>query len=703
MPDINATYDINIAKVQAAFATVETMGKRAAAAVNGAGASGAFRAQRAGAQKAAQTFAVVKKEADAAGAAANRAGGAVNGFGAKVRRAGTAAAAISAIIVALVALNRRFPAIGQVASKSFAVIKQTAQQAMITTGKFAVTLNNLKAAAGAAVGIYTLAKAFRTLRGSAAGTENIKVPKVPTGGGGMGMGAKAGIAGLALGGVALAAMAFDGVKDGITRAISSAANAEQVQISFEVLTGGFDNAKKILGEIRQLAKDTPLSFGDLSGAGRQLAAFKEPLDQLPDTLRRIGDISSGIQAPIGEIAEIYGKARVQGTLFAEDINQLTGRGIDVISEFASQLGVGTDQVKKLGSEGKITFPMLEAAFAAMTDEGGSFAGMMERQSKTLAGLWSTLKDNVAMAFTAMGSPINDALKPILERAIEMAERLPDLFAGMGEGIRTAINFLHAFFTQLSAGEMLTAVGLALEVAFLKAIDVLAKGLQAIYAASQDAGFMSGLGEKLRAMGMILQNALMTALQKVFEALSKVKGLGFLSGAADGLGVAKQESKLAEAERRKRMREQGGPEPERDLLQSFKQKFEEAGGVFGPEIEKAVGRLGKVLGPVFEEQARLFAEQGGQGEDGAGGGRAPGETITGAGTAMAAAGAFQQAKNLIAGKTVNELVAQEAAKTNSQLGKLASGQDRLTTAVGKVERAIRDKKAEVEVELVPKFA
>jgi hypothetical protein len=41
---------------------------------------------------------------------------------------------------------------------------------------------------------------------------------------------------------------------------------------------------------------------------------------VPVTLRRIGDVSAGVQAPISEIAELYGKARVQGRLFAEDIN-----------------------------------------------------------------------------------------------------------------------------------------------------------------------------------------------------------------------------------------------------------------------------------------------------------------------------------------------------------------------------------------------
>ena len=49
-------------------------------------------------------------------------------------------------------------------------------------------------------------------------------------------------------------------------------------------------------------------------------------------------------ATVNQIAELYGKARVQGRLFAEDINQLTGRGIPIIGELAKQFGVSDSQV-----------------------------------------------------------------------------------------------------------------------------------------------------------------------------------------------------------------------------------------------------------------------------------------------------------------------------------------------------------------------
>jgi tape measure domain-containing protein len=225
---------------------------------------------------------------------------------------------------------------------------------------------------------------------------------------------------------------------GVKKAVGGAAALETTTIAFETLLGSAAKAKSLLGELKQLGASTPLEFPELADASRKLIAFGVGADTVTATLRRIGDVATGIQAPIGEIAEIYGKARVQGTLFAEDINQLTGRGIPVIQEFAKILGVSEGEVKKLASEGKITFGLLERAFVNLTDKGGKFAGMMGRQAETTAGLWSTLKDSINEVFTTLGEPINDAIKPLLKAAIELTERLGEAAKRFAFTLKAAI-------------------------------------------------------------------------------------------------------------------------------------------------------------------------------------------------------------------------------------------------------------------------
>ena len=187
------------------------------------------------------------------------------------------------------------------------------------------------------------------------------------------------------------------------KAVNSAADFEQTKVAFSTLIGDAAKAEQTLAKLRKLGAETPFEFPELADAGRKLIAFGESADTVPETLRRIGDVSAGIQAPINEIAEIYGKARVQGRLFAEDVNQLTGRGIPIIGELAKQFGVNESQVRKLVESGQVGFPQIEKAFINMTSKGGKFAGMMETQSKTTKGLFSTLKDSVNEVFLALGT------------------------------------------------------------------------------------------------------------------------------------------------------------------------------------------------------------------------------------------------------------------------------------------------------------
>lgn len=696
MPDITATYDIDFSKVRGAFREVESLGRKASQATTEGGT--AFRGQIKGAAEAGKGFAAVRQQSDAAARSSAQATGVASRFFTTVRRGAIAAGAIAAITVALVALNRRFPVIGQVASKAFSVVRTTASGAAEASQNFAKTLTNLKTAATVAVGVYSLARAFRQLRGDAAGAGNIRLPKAPGGGGlpgGIGKMLGPAAAGLAVAGLGVAV--FGAVKSNFSKAIQQAAQMEQIKIGFEVLAGGAEPAKQVLGEIRELAENTPLRFVDLAGAGRQLLAFKEDAEDVPEILRRIGDVSSGIGAPIKEIAEIYGKARVQGTLFAEDINQLTGRGIDVISEFAGQLGVTTAEVKKLASEGKIGFPMLEEAFRSLTGEGGAFYGMMERQSKTVLGLWSTLKDRIAGALTAFGTPINDAIRPLLAQAVEYAGALKDQASALGTRIAGVINFVRAAFKALSGGEIMTVIGKALQLAFMRAIDVLARGIQAVFAAAQDASFMDALGEKIRGMGVILKDVLLAAVESVFAKMAEIRGLGFLGGIAEDIAKSREDAIAAEGVRRADL-----PEPP-DLGAEFRKKFRDAAGLFGAEIEVVSGDMRGVLGPVFEEFDRLEAElASASGENAGNVGGTAGQQISNAAGPPALAGALQQAKNLIMGKTVNEVVAQEAARTNEKMDDVVSEQRQTKKVMEDVREILKGGKGKTSVEVVPTF-
>lgn len=210
---------------------------------------------------------------------------------------------------------------------------------------------------------------------------------------------------------AVAAVGFGRI---IRDASKLAMETEQVAVKFRVLTGSAESAEDVLNRIRTFAASTPFRFEELSGAASGLLAFGSSTGEVVKELRMLGDISSGVGMPIGELASLYGKARIQQTLFSEDINQFTGRGIDVITEFANQLGVASSQVKGLAADGKISFANLQTALETMVSKGGDFNGMTEELSETTGGKLSTAMDKLQTSMIEMGEKFEPVILALVE-------------------------------------------------------------------------------------------------------------------------------------------------------------------------------------------------------------------------------------------------------------------------------------------------
>jgi hypothetical protein len=225
---------------------------------------------------------------------------------------------------------------------------------------------------------------------------------------------------------------------------------EQIETSFEVIIGSSEKAKASLASLTEFAKTTPFELPQVQQAARSLLAFGISAEELEPTLRKLGDVAAGTNTPINELAEIFGKAKVQGRLFMEDINQLTGRGINVRTPIMEMLGLKTgEEFNKAVEEGKVGFEQLSQAFQKLSGEGGQFFGLMEKQSQTLGGQLSNLKDEFQGVLVESLEPLMPVFKDIVALLIltvkgfgELAEALVNLPKFINEN-RTALGLLAA--------------------------------------------------------------------------------------------------------------------------------------------------------------------------------------------------------------------------------------------------------------------
>lgn len=180
-------------------------------------------------------------------------------------------------------------------------------------------------------------------------------------------------------------------------AVKSAADFEQTRIGLENMLGSADSARSVLREISDFAATTPFEFPELAGAARQLIAFGFNAEEGLKTMKQLGDVSAAVGAPIGDLAYLMGTLRTQGRAFTVDIRQFAQRGIPIYEYLAKVLNTNEKQLSTLIETGKVGFPEVQKAFEMMTAEGGKFHGTMAKQSKSLSGQFSTLKDNIGAA------------------------------------------------------------------------------------------------------------------------------------------------------------------------------------------------------------------------------------------------------------------------------------------------------------------
>lgn len=201
---------------------------------------------------------------------------------------------------------------------------------------------------------------------------------------------------------------------------------QQLEIAFETMLGSGSKAKALMDQMAETAAKTPFDLQGVAGGAKQLLAYGESADKVNDTLVRLGNIASGLSIPLNDIVYLYGTTMVQGRLYAQDVRQFTGRGIPLVKELAAMYGKTAEEINAMVSEGKIGFPEVEKVIKKLTDQGGQFYNLMEKQSASLTGQISNLGDAWDMALNKIGERNQDVFAAGISSATYMVEHLDDV-------------------------------------------------------------------------------------------------------------------------------------------------------------------------------------------------------------------------------------------------------------------------------------
>ncbi|MGF9711620.1 tape measure protein [Paenibacillus naphthalenovorans] len=219
--------------------------------------------------------------------------------------------------------------------------------------------------------------------------------------------------------IAGAAASFAAYK-GTSHALKLASDAEQAGIAFETMLGSAEKAQKFIADLTDFATDTPFDLPGLRQSSQKLLAFGFAAERIIPMLTTIGDASSalglgtdGINRITIAIGQIQAKSKVQG----DEILQLTESGIPALEILAESAGVTEATMSDMISDGIV--PADKAIKALLHGMDKRFGGLMDKNAKSLQGLYNTMKETFEnKLLVRWGQGIASALKPRFEQIVK---------------------------------------------------------------------------------------------------------------------------------------------------------------------------------------------------------------------------------------------------------------------------------------------
>ena len=235
---------------------------------------------------------------------------------------------------------------------------------------------------------------------------------------------------------------------GVAGMVRLGAQAESVNVAFSTLVGSEKKAAQMLGQINDFAAHSPFGKMDLTQNAQMMLNFGVSTEKVLPLLKQLGDISGGDKQKMSALSLVMGQVSSTGYLMGQDLLQFINAGFNPIQELSTMTGISVDKLKDKMSKGQITFKNVEQAIAHATGEGGKFNGMMDRQSQTLEGKWSTLMDSVQQGAIDLSQGINTPITEVVDMVTKAIPKiftvLQTLFSAIARGVQFVIKFKTEF-------------------------------------------------------------------------------------------------------------------------------------------------------------------------------------------------------------------------------------------------------------------
>ncbi len=187
-----------------------------------------------------------------------------------------------------------------------------------------------------------------------------------------------------------------------------AASANKLGVSFQVAGEGFSR---------------------FALAGKEIGLTTEEVVKLNQTVLQLGRIGGGSQQQLTAGAIQLGQALASGRLQGDELRSILENMPLLAQKLAAEIGVGVGQLRKLGSEGKLTSNVIAASLLRIAEETNEE--------------FAKLPTTVAQSSARMANAFTE-LQVELDETFRISENLKSLYEGIAEVLKEAAAVLRSF-------------------------------------------------------------------------------------------------------------------------------------------------------------------------------------------------------------------------------------------------------------------
>ena len=207
---------------------------------------------------------------------------------------------------------------------------------------------------------------------------------------------------------------------------------------------GYDNKQvnQITKSATNAVTGTQYSMGDaMTASSGAIAAGIKP-GELEGYLKEVGNAAAATGSDFNDVASIMNKVKTTGHLQADEMRQLSDRGLPVLAKLAENAGVSVDEMSKKISKGNVSFDEFRKAVKSASGNA----------SEEVAKTWGGAKDNFKSALAKIGAGIlggNDTedgsqgglfglMTPALLEVNKALNGLVPTFKNVGDGLKNFV-------------------------------------------------------------------------------------------------------------------------------------------------------------------------------------------------------------------------------------------------------------------------